>query len=86
MDVAIAIRTAVIRDGRATVQAGAGIVADSVPQTEFEETRNKAAAVLRAIADASAMANVTGSGGASAPGGAGGSRGATAPGGAGGTG
>ncbi len=59
MDVAIAIRTAVIRDGRALVQAGAGIVADSVPQTEYEETRSKAAAVLRAIASASAMSTVT---------------------------
>ena len=83
MDVAIAIRTAVIRDGRATVQAGAGIVADSVPQTEFEETRNKAAAVLRAIAEASAMAIVTRSAGATDSGGATGSGGAAAPGGTG---
>ncbi|WP_206074610.1 anthranilate synthase component I [Antribacter gilvus] len=49
MDMAIAIRTAVIRDGRATVQAGAGIVADSVPVAEFEESRNKAAAAVRAV-------------------------------------
>lgn len=48
-DLAIAIRTAVIHDGQATVQAGAGIVADSVPTTEFIETRNKAAAAVRAI-------------------------------------
>src|SRR5690606_7286259 len=49
MDMAIAIRTALIRGGRAHVQAGAGIVADSVPEAEYEETRAKAAAVLRAI-------------------------------------
>ena len=49
LDMAIAIRTAVIRDGQASVQAGAGIVADSVPATEYEETRNKAAAAVRAI-------------------------------------
>ncbi|MFN8029459.1 MAG: anthranilate synthase component I [Dermatophilaceae bacterium] len=55
MDVAIAIRTAVIRGGRAYVQAGAGIVADSVPTLEYDETRNKAAAVLRAIAAASTL-------------------------------
>ncbi len=49
MDAAIAIRTAVLRDGVAHVQAGAGLVADSVPLTEHEECRNKAAAVLAAI-------------------------------------
>jgi len=49
MDTAIAIRTAVIADGRASVQAGAGLVADSDPETEYVETRNKAAAVVRAI-------------------------------------
>ncbi len=49
MDAAIAIRTAVLRDGVAHVQAGAGLVADSVPATEHEECRNKAAAVLAAI-------------------------------------
>lgn len=48
MDLAIAIRTAVIKDGKLYVQAGAGIVADSVPQSEWDETRNKARAVLRA--------------------------------------
>jgi anthranilate synthase component 1 len=48
MDLAIAIRTAVIKDGTLFVQAGAGVVADSVPQSEWEETRNKARAVLRA--------------------------------------
>ncbi|WP_090033821.1 anthranilate synthase component I [Cellulomonas marina] len=49
MDMAIAIRTALVRDGRASVQAGAGIVADSVPVTEYEESRNKAAAAVRAV-------------------------------------
>lgn len=49
MDMAIAIRTAFIRNGRASVQAGAGIVADSVPATEYQEVRNKAAAAVRAI-------------------------------------
>ena len=48
MDLAIAIRTALIKDGQLHVQAGAGIVADSDPQTEWQETQNKARAVLRA--------------------------------------
>ncbi len=48
MDVAIAIRTGVIKNNMLHVQAGAGIVADSVPQSEWEETQNKARAVLRA--------------------------------------
>jgi anthranilate synthase component 1 len=58
LDMAIAIRTAVIKDGVAHVQAGAGIVADSVPTTEFEETVNKAAAALRAVATAAALRTV----------------------------
>jgi len=49
MDTAIAIRTVVARDGLAQVQAGAGIVADSVPAAEYEETLNKARALLRAV-------------------------------------
>ena len=49
MDTAIAIRTAVIKDQRLYVQAGAGIVADSVPQSEWDETMNKARAVFRAV-------------------------------------
>jgi anthranilate synthase component 1 len=49
MDTAIAIRTVVAQDGRAHVQAGAGIVADSVPAAEYEETLNKARALLRAV-------------------------------------
>lgn len=48
MDVAIGIRTGVIKNNRLYVQAGAGIVADSVPQSEWIETQNKARAVLRA--------------------------------------
>ncbi|NOU24056.1 MAG: anthranilate synthase component I [Methylotenera sp.] len=48
MDVAIAIRTGVIKNNMLYVQAGAGIVADSVPLSEWEETQNKAKAVLRA--------------------------------------
>jgi anthranilate synthase component 1 len=48
MDVAIAIRTAVIKDKTLYVQAGAGIVADSVPDNEWIETKNKARAILRA--------------------------------------
>ncbi|OFE17703.1 anthranilate synthase component I [Humibacillus sp. DSM 29435] len=55
LDLAIAIRTALIKDGRAHVQAGAGIVADSVPHLEFEETVNKAAAALRAVAAAAGL-------------------------------
>jgi anthranilate synthase component 1 len=54
-DLAIAIRTAVIRNGTAHVQAGAGIVLDSLPESEYQETRSKAAAVLRAVAAAKAM-------------------------------
>lgn len=56
-DLAIAIRTALIRDGVAHVQAGAGIVLDSVPESEYQETRSKAAAVLRAIAAAESIRN-----------------------------
>ncbi|MFF8819218.1 anthranilate synthase component I [Leucobacter sp. NPDC015123] len=54
-DLAIAIRTATIRDGVAMVQAGAGIVADSVPETEDAECQSKAAAPLRAIAIANSL-------------------------------
>jgi anthranilate synthase component 1 len=54
MDTAIAIRTAVIKDGMLNIQAGAGIVADSVPEKEWEETMNKGRAVFRAVALAQA--------------------------------
>jgi anthranilate synthase component 1 len=50
LDTAITIRTVVAKDGMAFVQAGAGVVADSVPSTEYEETLNKARALLRAAA------------------------------------
>jgi len=50
MDTAIAIRTAVIKDGQVHVQAGAGVVADSIPRLEWEETINKARAMFRAVA------------------------------------
>jgi anthranilate synthase component 1 len=49
MDTAIAIRTAVIKDGKLYVQAGAGIVADSLPELEWKETINKARAIFRAV-------------------------------------
>jgi anthranilate synthase component 1 len=49
MDTAIAIRTAVIKDGTLHIQAGAGIVYDSVPLKEWEETMNKGRAVFRAV-------------------------------------
>jgi anthranilate synthase component 1 len=49
MDTCIALRTLVIRNGRIDIQAGAGIVADSVPQMEYRETLNKARALLKAI-------------------------------------
>jgi anthranilate synthase component 1 len=55
MDMAIAIRTAVLHDGNAYVQAGAGVVADSDPATEEAETRHKARAVLSAIATAEGL-------------------------------
>jgi len=54
-DLAIAIRTALIMDGVAHVQAGGGLVADSDPASEFQESQNKAAAPLRAVAVANAM-------------------------------
>jgi anthranilate synthase component 1 len=49
LDTAIAIRTAVIKDGRIHVQAGAGIVHDSVAESEWQETLNKARALMRAV-------------------------------------
>ncbi len=50
MDTAIAIRTAVIKDGQLHIQAGAGVVADSVPTSEWEETKNKGRAMFVAVA------------------------------------
>lgn len=54
MDTAIAIRTAVIKDKTLHIQAGAGIVYDSVPEMEWQETMNKARAIFRAVAMAEA--------------------------------
>jgi anthranilate synthase component 1 len=54
MDTAIAIRTAVIKDGTLHIQAGAGVVADSVPELEWQETMNKGRAIFRAVAMAEA--------------------------------
>jgi anthranilate synthase component 1 len=59
LDTAIAIRTTLMRGGRAYVQAGGGIVADSDPAAEEQESRNKAAAVLRAIALAESLSPPT---------------------------
>lgn len=58
-DLAIAIRTAYLRDGKAHVQAGAGIVLDSVPESEYQETLAKASAPLRAVVVADAMTRRT---------------------------
>jgi anthranilate synthase component 1 len=55
IDTCIAIRTALLHNGRAYVQAGAGLVADSDPASENEETLNKAAAVLGSIAAANEL-------------------------------
>jgi anthranilate synthase component 1 len=55
LDMAIAIRTAVMTHDHAYVQASAGIVADSIPALEEQETRNKARAVLQAIATAETL-------------------------------
>jgi anthranilate synthase component 1 len=49
LDSCITLRTALIKDGRIHVQAGAGIVADSVPTSEWQETINKASALFKAI-------------------------------------
>ena len=52
LDTCIALRTALVRDGKLHIQAGAGIVYDSNPQAEYEETQNKAMALIRAAGDA----------------------------------
>jgi anthranilate synthase component 1 len=49
LDVAIAIRTAVVENGVCRIQAGAGIVADSIPEKEYREAESKAAALFRAV-------------------------------------
>lgn len=58
MDTAIAIRTAVIKDKTLHIQAGAGIVYDSIPRNEWDETMNKGRAVFRAVAKAEAGLDV----------------------------
>ncbi len=60
LETAITIRTLVMKDGLAHVQAGAGIVADSVPATEYEETRSKARAAQRALELAERLTGATG--------------------------
>jgi anthranilate synthase component 1 len=52
MDTCIALRTALVKDGRVYVQAGGGVVADSDPEAEYEESRNKAKALIRAAEEA----------------------------------
>jgi anthranilate synthase component 1 len=52
LDSCITIRTLVLKNGKAYLQAGAGIVADSVPESEYDETQNKAGALLKAIEEA----------------------------------
>ncbi len=56
LDTAIALRTMVMRDGQAYMQAGGGIVADSVPAEEYQESLNKAMALLRALDEAEVLA------------------------------
>jgi anthranilate synthase component 1 len=56
MDTCITLRTAVVKDGTMHVQAGGGIVADSVPESEYQESRNKAMALIRAAEEAVAFA------------------------------
>ncbi|SDH07533.1 anthranilate synthase component 1 [Alteribacillus persepolensis] len=55
IDSCIAIRTMIVKNNKAKIQAGAGIVADSIPEKEYEETQNKAAALLKAIESAEEM-------------------------------
>ena len=56
----IALRTVVLKDGKAFVQAGAGVVADSVPANEYLETVNKARGMMRAIARAKQLSEERG--------------------------
>lgn len=60
MDTAIAIRTAIVKDGRLYIQAGAGVVADSVPALEWQETINKARSIFQAAAMAEAGLDLQG--------------------------
>ena len=52
MDTCIALRTALIKDGEIVIQAGGGVVADSDPEAEFQESNNKARALVRAAQEA----------------------------------
>ncbi len=56
LDTAIALRTMVMRDGQAYMQAGGGIVADSIPAEEYQESLNKAGALLKALDEAEVLA------------------------------
>jgi anthranilate synthase component 1 len=69
LDTAITIRSAVLKDGRAHIHTGAGIVAGSVPEKEFEETEHKAAAMRRSIEIAAGLPDASrpGTGAAGAP-------------------
>lgn len=60
MDTAIAIRTAIVRDNKLYVQAGAGVVADSIPRSEWDETINKARSIIQAAAMAESGLNLQG--------------------------
>jgi anthranilate synthase component 1 len=62
MDTCIVLRTSLIKDGRMHVQAGAGIVADSVPDNEMTECQNKAKALFRAAEEAVRFASQAGRG------------------------
>jgi anthranilate synthase component 1 len=59
LDTAIALRTMVMKDGRAYIQAGGGIVADSLPSEEYQESLNKARALLRALDEAETLAQAS---------------------------
>ena len=56
MDTCIVLRTAIVKDGKMYVQAGAGVVADSIPEAEHQECVNKAKALFRAAEEAAAIA------------------------------
>ena len=60
MDTCITLRTALVRDGTMYVQAGGGVVADSDPEAEYQESCNKAKALIRAAAEAQRYANTSG--------------------------
>jgi anthranilate synthase component 1 len=55
LDSCITLRTALLKDGKVYIQAGGGIVADSVPAAEYQESVNKASALLKAVAIAEAL-------------------------------